>query len=108
MSPDPVLDSSATELGTFTHQGVLAAGSSYTDSETVNLPVGVSGSFEALPPGAILPRPKQITVNIGTPFRFERGTDGDAAAARIQQELAALLPASMQPLPQSVQRPPAA
>ncbi len=45
MSPDPTIDSSATELGTFAHQGVLAAGSSYTDTETVDLPVGVSGSF---------------------------------------------------------------
>jgi hypothetical protein len=45
MSPHPVLDSNATELGTFTHHGVLAAGESYTDSQTVNLPVGVSGPF---------------------------------------------------------------
>ena len=45
MSPDPVLDSSATELGTFTHQGVLAAGNAYTESQTVNLPVGISGLF---------------------------------------------------------------
>ncbi len=45
MSPDPVIDSNATELGTFTHQGVLAVGSSYTDTETLDLPVGVSGSF---------------------------------------------------------------
>jgi 1-acyl-sn-glycerol-3-phosphate acyltransferase len=70
------------------------------------IPVGISGSFEALPPGAIVPRPKPITVNIGNPFRLERGTDADTAAARIQQELAALLPPSMQPLPESVQRPP--
>ncbi len=40
MSPDPVLDSNATELGTFTHQGVLAAGSSYTNTQTRQLPGG--------------------------------------------------------------------
>jgi 1-acyl-sn-glycerol-3-phosphate acyltransferase len=62
------------------------------------IPVGVSGTFEALPPGAWFPRPLPITVKIGHPFRIERGTDGDAAAARIQRELAALLPPSMQPL----------
>lgn len=43
MSPHPVLDSSATQLGTFVHQGVLAAGTSYTASGSVTLPVGVSG-----------------------------------------------------------------
>jgi len=45
MSPDASLDAKATLLATFAHQGVLAAGASYTNSETVNLPVGVSGSY---------------------------------------------------------------
>ncbi len=45
LSSQATLDASATLLGTFTHQGVLATLSSYTDSETVDLPVGVSGSF---------------------------------------------------------------
>ena len=61
------------------------------------LPVGIAGSFDALPPGAIFPRPKKIAVRVGHPFRFERGTDGAAAAERIQREIAALLPPSMQP-----------
>lgn len=61
------------------------------------LPVGIRGSFEALPAGARLPRPKQITVRVGKPFRFEPGTDPAAAAQRIRAEIAALLPPHMQP-----------
>jgi 1-acyl-sn-glycerol-3-phosphate acyltransferase len=62
------------------------------------LPVGIRGSFEALPPGAKLPRPKKIVVRVGKPFRFDKGTNADAAAQRIRREIAALLPAHMQPL----------
>jgi 1-acyl-sn-glycerol-3-phosphate acyltransferase len=61
------------------------------------VPVGISGSFAALPPGALLPRRHKILVRVGPPFRFERGTDGEAAAARIRAEIAALLPPEMQP-----------
>jgi RHS repeat-associated protein len=45
MSPDATLDSKAVALGTFTHDGALEPAGSYTDSEQLNLPVGVSGSF---------------------------------------------------------------
>ena len=45
MSSTSTLDSSAILLGQFDHQGTLVAGSSYTNTETVNLPVGVSGPF---------------------------------------------------------------
>jgi 1-acyl-sn-glycerol-3-phosphate acyltransferase len=62
------------------------------------LPVGIAGSFEALPPGALLPLPKKIVVTVGKPFHLERGTDAQAAAERIRREIAALLPPSMQPL----------
>jgi 1-acyl-sn-glycerol-3-phosphate acyltransferase len=62
------------------------------------LPVGIRGSFEALPSGALLPRPKKIVVRAGVPFRLERGTEVSAAAERIRREIAALLPAAMQPL----------
>ena len=61
------------------------------------LPVGISGSFRALPPGAILPRPGKIVVRAGPVFRLERGIDTEAAAERIRREIAALLPAEMQP-----------
>jgi 1-acyl-sn-glycerol-3-phosphate acyltransferase len=61
------------------------------------LPVGIRGSYAALPPGALLPRPKKILVRVGRPFRFERGTDAIAAAERIRAEIAALLPQEMQP-----------
>ncbi len=45
MSSEAALDSSATELGTFNHRGALAAGESYTDSETVTIPAGINGQF---------------------------------------------------------------
>ncbi len=45
MSATPTLSADAQPLATFNHFGSLAAGSSYTDAETVTLPVGVSGPF---------------------------------------------------------------
>jgi 1-acyl-sn-glycerol-3-phosphate acyltransferase len=60
--------------------------------------VGIGGSYAALPPGALLPRPTKILVRAGHPFRLERGTDAAAAAERIRREIAALLPPDMQPL----------
>src|SRR6266567_5942898 len=57
------------------------------------LPVGIRGSYEALPPGAKWPRPKKIVVRVGKPFRFDTGTDASTAAERIRAEIAALLPA---------------
>jgi hypothetical protein len=45
MSTKSTLDASATLLGTFAHSGVLAAGASYTNNDTVALPVGISGPF---------------------------------------------------------------
>ena len=62
------------------------------------LPVGIRGSFEALPPGARVPRPRKIVVRVGKPFRFDKGTDALVAAERIRREIAVLLPAHMQPL----------
>ncbi|MGI9148438.1 MAG: lysophospholipid acyltransferase family protein [Chloroflexota bacterium] len=64
------------------------------------MPVGIRGSFEALPPGARWPRCKRIVVRAGAPFRLEPGLPAAAAAQRIQQEIAALLPPTMQPLDQ--------
>src|SRR3979411_1398286 len=61
------------------------------------LPVGIRGSYEALPPGTKLPRPKKIVVRVGKPFRFDKGTDASAAAERIRREIAALLPTTMPP-----------
>jgi 1-acyl-sn-glycerol-3-phosphate acyltransferase len=62
------------------------------------VPVGIRGSYEALPPGAALPRPHKIIVQVGKPFVFARKTETTVAAERIQREIAALLPAEMQPL----------
>ncbi|HQU42080.1 MAG TPA: carboxypeptidase regulatory-like domain-containing protein, partial [Pirellulales bacterium] len=45
MSTTQSLTSSAILLNTLNHQGVLEPGDSYTDSETVTLPVGISGPF---------------------------------------------------------------
>ena len=62
------------------------------------LPVGIGGSFDALPPGQLLPRPRKIVVRVGPAFRLDRGTSATQAAERIRRELAALLPPEMQPL----------
>jgi 1-acyl-sn-glycerol-3-phosphate acyltransferase len=67
-------------------------------ADALILPVGIRGSFDALPPGALFPRPRKIVVRAGVPFRLERGTDVAAASERIRREIAALLPAEMQPL----------
>src|SRR5919201_5688526 len=58
--------------------------------------VGIVGSFQALPPGAVLPRRRPITVRVGEPFRLPPGIGAQAAAERIQQEIARLLPPGQQ------------
>lgn len=62
------------------------------------IPVGVVGSYEALPPGARIPRRHPIRVRIGEPFRLARDTDPEEAARRIRREIAALLPPERRPL----------
>jgi 1-acyl-sn-glycerol-3-phosphate acyltransferase len=62
------------------------------------LPVGIGGSYAAMPPGARFPRPVKITVRVGPVFRLKHGTGAPEAAHRIQTEIARLLPPEMQPL----------
>jgi len=62
------------------------------------LPVGIGGSYAAMPPGARFPRPVKITVRVGPVFRLKHGAGGPEAAHRIQTEIARLLPPEMQPL----------
>src|SRR5438477_334607 len=62
------------------------------------MPLGISGTFEAMPPGSIFPRPHKIVVRIGPTFRLARGTNAEAAAERIRSEIAAVLPPEMQPI----------
>ncbi|WP_172970091.1 CARDB domain-containing protein, partial [Microcystis aeruginosa] len=45
MSEDATLDAGDRFLGDFYHSGALNAGENYTGSATVNLPIGVAGSF---------------------------------------------------------------
>ncbi|HVX09989.1 MAG TPA: CARDB domain-containing protein [Pirellulales bacterium] len=45
MSTTQSIDGSAILLDTFTHSGALPPGDSYTESDTVRLPVGVSGKY---------------------------------------------------------------
>jgi len=70
------------------------------------LPVGIIGAAEAMPVGAKLPRPKQITVRFGAPFElsayYGRHLSEDelkAAAAEMRAHVAALLPEWMRELP---------
>src|SRR5262249_20250268 len=62
------------------------------------LPLGIRGSYQALPPGAHVPRPRKIVIRAGPPFRLDRGTDAVTAAARIRSAIAELLPPEMQPI----------
>jgi 1-acyl-sn-glycerol-3-phosphate acyltransferase len=62
------------------------------------VPMGIGGSFAALPPGAVFPRRRPVVVRVGRPFRLARGTDPASAAERIQAEIAALLPPEQQPV----------
>jgi 1-acyl-sn-glycerol-3-phosphate acyltransferase len=69
-----------------------------TRADVPLLPVGISGSFEALPPGAHWPRRRKVRVCFGRPFRLAPGTPPAEAAARIRDEIAALLPPEQRPL----------
>jgi 1-acyl-sn-glycerol-3-phosphate acyltransferase len=62
------------------------------------VPAGISGAYEAFPPGRFWPRPRRIRVRFGKPFRFvepERGRlsrgDIEAFGARMMSAIAALL-----------------
>jgi hypothetical protein len=45
LSQDGTLDSTATVVASLAHAGTLAAGQSYTNAATFDLPIGVSGSY---------------------------------------------------------------
>jgi 1-acyl-sn-glycerol-3-phosphate acyltransferase len=62
------------------------------------IPVGITGSFEALPPGARFPRPRPIVLHVGEPLRFSAGTGDEQAADGIRNAIAALLPPERRPL----------
>lgn len=63
------------------------------------LPVAIIGSFEALPPGTLLPRRRKISIQVGESFRLPSGTSDAGAARRIHDAIAAMLPPGQQPLP---------
>ena len=80
MSPHATLDSSATLLGTFPHQGALANGTSYAGSGTVKLLDGVSGSFYFL-----------VKTDLYGQV-FENGATGNNVAATASAETVNLTP----------------
>jgi 1-acyl-sn-glycerol-3-phosphate acyltransferase len=65
------------------------------------IPVGVAGSFEALPPGAHFPRRSRILLRVGQPLRFTEGTSTDEAVRQIHEAITALLPVQRQTRPVS-------
>lgn len=67
-------------------------------ADTPILPIGIAGSWKALPPGAKFPRREKIVVHIGQPFRLPRDLDTESAALLIRARIAALLPPEQQPL----------
>jgi 1-acyl-sn-glycerol-3-phosphate acyltransferase len=62
------------------------------------IPVGIAGSFAALPPGGMFPRPRKIVLRVGESFRLPPGTSEEEAACRIRDAIAALLPPKQRPL----------
>jgi 1-acyl-sn-glycerol-3-phosphate acyltransferase len=66
-------------------------------SGAVIVPVGIIGTFEALPPGAKFPRRLPVTVRVGMPFTIDRKASDDEAACEIYDAIAALLPSSQLP-----------
>lgn len=63
------------------------------------IPVGIAGSYAALPPGATFPRPRKVVVRVGRPFRLPPGTTSEEAIRRIGDEIMSLLPPEQHPLP---------
>ncbi len=61
------------------------------------VPIGISGSYAALPPGAVLPRRLPIVIRVGQPFHLPRETSPAEAAQRIRDEIAALLNPDQRP-----------
>lgn len=61
------------------------------------VPIGIVGSYRALPPGAVFPRPRKVSVRVGEPFRLERKTPEDVAARRIYDAIRDLLPREQWP-----------
>src|SRR5439155_10390536 len=80
MSTSSTLDGYAVLLGTFAHQGALAAGGSYTNTQTVKPPVGTSGSFYFLVKTDLF---GQV---------FENGADANNVAATAAAETVNLTP----------------
>jgi 1-acyl-sn-glycerol-3-phosphate acyltransferase len=74
---------------------VLSAIAASLDAPVV--PVGIVGTFDAMPRGAFLPRRKKIVLRIGEPYTLENLTAAEAAE-RIRQSIAALLPPHQRPL----------
>ena len=66
-------------------------------SQVPVVPVGITGSYRALPPGARLPRPRKIVLRVGPPFQMPRSTPPEDAARQIQAAIAALLPPDLRP-----------
>ncbi len=72
------------------------------------LPVAQIGTYEALPVGAVFPRPVKVRVVVGSPIDVDEWADGvsndetlEALARRIQGSIAGLLPPERRPAEQT-------
>jgi 1-acyl-sn-glycerol-3-phosphate acyltransferase len=68
-------------------------------AEVPIIPIGIAGSFAAMPPGTRWPRPRKILVRVGRPLRLPRGASAAEASQCIQAALTALLPAEQHARP---------
>jgi 1-acyl-sn-glycerol-3-phosphate acyltransferase len=60
------------------HRGKTGAARIAIEAGVPVIPVGISGTERALPPGAKLPRPRSVRITFGSPIRLA-GPDGGAA-----------------------------
>jgi 1-acyl-sn-glycerol-3-phosphate acyltransferase len=61
------------------------------------VPLGIVGSFSALPAGARFPRRRKILLRVGPPLRLDRSSPDEQLARQIRDSIAALLPPEQQP-----------
>jgi 1-acyl-sn-glycerol-3-phosphate acyltransferase len=72
------------------------------------VPVWIAGSGDAMPPGALFPRPRRIEVRLGAAFRIPAGLAAGAAIADLRERLLALagpLDETMTPRPEGIPSP---
>jgi 1-acyl-sn-glycerol-3-phosphate acyltransferase len=67
-------------------------------AEVPAVPIAICGSWDALPLGSLVPRPRPVVVRVGAPFTLPPAIELEAATACIAESIARLLPVHQRPL----------